>query len=343
MEAFAEWTADFVVNAAWQIPVIAVASYAALRLLGRPHPQLEHTVWLGALATSVAMPAWAASRAIGGHPVEVVVDAPWIAAEFLGYAFWAGTAVGVSPFVRSWNHVRWLRALPIVGTPSDRLLQINEACSRELAIRTPQIKICDVPSPAMVGSVNPVILLPRSFAAERDDRILRAAVGHEAAHIARKDFRTNFWTELMSIAIAAHPVTHWMKTRLKASREKACDAVVIERVLNPQDYARSVLHLAVSLGGKSELRLAPGVLDGGAVASRMRALLDRRAYATSIAGRCVLVLVAVAFLLTGWHSAHWLRPGMPEVSLAPPKPPPPPPSPREIKRRLSIANQQNRQ
>lgn len=342
MEAFADWTAVFIVNAAWQIPTIAVASFAALRLIGRPHPQVEHTIWISALAASVVLPAWAASRAVGGRSAQVTVDAPWLAAELLGFAFWASVAVGVFLFVRSWNHVRWLKRLPAEAAPSDRLLQITEGCARALVIPTPQLKICDVPAPATVGGARPVVLLPRSFAAQRGEAMLRAAVAHEAAHIARKDFRVNFWIELLSIAVAAHPVTHWMKTRLKASREKACDAVVAERVLNSREYARSVLHLAASLGAKGEVRLAPGVLDGGDLASRMRSLLDRRAYATSMASRCVLALTAAAFLLTGWHSAQWLRPRMPELSLVPPKPPPPPPSPREIKRRLSNANRQNR-
>ncbi len=335
MEAFVDWTAVFVVNAAWQIPVIAAASFAALRLIRRPHPQTEYMLWVGALAASVALPAWAASRVAGGRSAQVSVDAPWIAAELLVFAFWGSIAMGVCLFLRSWNHVRVLRRLPLAAAPSDTLLKIAEISASALAIPRPEVKICDVPAPATVGSKRPIVLLPRSFALERDEAVLSAAVAHEVAHISRRDFRFNFWLELLATVVAAHPVTQWIKTRLKASREKACDAVVAERILNSQEYARSVMTLVSSLGNNTQARLAPGVLDAGDLTSRIRALLDRRAYATAMANRCGFALATAALLLTGWFSAQWLRPRMPDppVSLASPEPPPPPaPPPRVMKR-----------
>ena len=336
MEALVDWTAVFVVNAAWQIPVIAVASFAALRLIRRPHPQTEYMLWIGALAASVVLPAWAASRVAGGAAARVSVDAPWIAAELLVFSFWGSVAIAACLFLRSWNHVRVLRRLPAAAAPSDTLLKIAEISANALAIPRPEVKICDVPAPATVGSRRPIVLLPRSFALERDEAILSAAVAHEEAHISRQDFRFNFWLELLSTAVAAHPVTHWIKTRLRASREKACDAIVAERILNSQEYARSIMTLASSLGAKTQVRLAPGVLDAGDLTSRIKALLDRRARATTIANRRGFVLAAATCLLTGLFSAQWVRPRMPDLSFASPKPPPPPLPPSRLMKRPNL-------
>ena len=341
MDTLAGWTADFIVNAAWQIPTIAVISYAALRVMGRPHPRVEHLVWTAALVASVALPAWAATQPGGSGSPALLVESPWLAAELLGLAFLASLALGAFSFARSWSYVRRLRRLPALADPSDEMLQVAESCAQALAITTPQVKICDVQGPATIGVTHPVVLLPQDFSSQEDGAVLRAAIGHEAAHIARKDYLVNLLAELLSIAIGAHPVTYWIKRHLKASREKACDAVVADRVLSSRDYARSVLSLAAANGAGREVRLAPGVLDGGDLASRLRALLDRRTYATSLASRVVLLVAAAALLVVGWNSAHWLRPKMPEFSPAVPKAPPPPP--KELKRRLSDANPNTQQ
>ena len=75
-EALVDWTAVFVANAIFQVPVVAAGAYVVVRLMGRPHPQVEHLVWAGASTASVLLPFWTAARAYSKTPTQVSLEAP---------------------------------------------------------------------------------------------------------------------------------------------------------------------------------------------------------------------------------------------------------------------------
>ena len=69
-------------------------------------------------------------------------------------------------------------------------------------------------------------------------------LAHEMAHVARRDFLTNLFCELLSLPISFHPLTYLIKREIDRTRELACDELVTRRVLAPKVYARSLLWAA---------------------------------------------------------------------------------------------------
>jgi Zn-dependent protease with chaperone function len=59
-----------------------------------------------------------------------------------------------------------------------------------------------LPGPVTLGRA---IILPESLLAERSEDVLTTAIGHEMAHIARRDFVCNFLFELLYLPVSFQP------------------------------------------------------------------------------------------------------------------------------------------
>ncbi len=53
------------------------------------------------------------------------------------------------------------------------------------------------------------------------------AIGHESAHIARRDFALNVLLELLSIPVSFYPAAWLMRRRIVQAREMPCDELVV--------------------------------------------------------------------------------------------------------------------
>ena len=98
--------------------------------------------------------------------------------------------------------------------------------------------------PYTIGTLRPLIVLPMSFSSDIDESRLLSVLGHEMAHVARRDFLTNLICELITIPVAFHPLTFLIKQQLDRTRELACDELVTNHILAPRVYARSLLWAA---------------------------------------------------------------------------------------------------
>ena len=94
-------------------------------------------------------------------------------------------------------------------------------------------------SPFPVGSLRPVVFLPRPVLA--DAAVLESALAHELAHVARWD---SLWLRLQHLVQAFyffHPLV-WLAAReLDREREQICDAMVLTRGVAARAYAGSLL------------------------------------------------------------------------------------------------------
>ncbi len=98
--------------------------------------------------------------------------------------------------------------------------------------------------PYTIGTLRPLIVLPEAFCTNGNDARLLSVVGHEVAHVARRDFLTNLLCELIALPISFHPVVFLIKQRIDRTRELACDELVSTHILPPRVYARSLLWAA---------------------------------------------------------------------------------------------------
>jgi len=80
--------------------------------------------------------------------------------------------------------------------------------------------------------------------AETSEDVLTTAVGHEMAHIARRDFAANLLYELLYLPISFHPAAMWIHREIDRTREMACDELVTARLIEPRAYAQSIMSIA---------------------------------------------------------------------------------------------------
>jgi tetratricopeptide (TPR) repeat protein len=107
--------------------------------------------------------------------------------------------------------------------------------------------------------------------------VLTTAVGHEMAHIARRDFGCNLMYEVLSTPIGFHPAVWLMQREIERTREMACDELVTHRLMDAGVYARSIVSIANGMMALPRPGYTLGVFDGDILEARIRRLMERPA------------------------------------------------------------------
>jgi beta-lactamase regulating signal transducer with metallopeptidase domain len=180
--------------------------------------------------------------------------------------------------------IAWIRSRTLVrmSVASDIGAPIDVRCSD------------DVVAPAVIGILNPVILLPRYALMALTPVQIRSIIAHELWHVRRRDNLAAAIQALAQILFWFHPLVWWIGVKLVAEREYACDEGVVEDGHDPLDYAATLLHVCrESLA--SRLMCAAGI-DGGDLSARVRAIVSQRVPS----GRRLVGRVVVGATLIGW-------------------------------------------
>ncbi|HEY0513108.1 MAG TPA: M56 family metallopeptidase [Thermoanaerobaculia bacterium] len=317
-----EWPVlTFVLNALWQVPLAAAAGLAGDRLLHRSPARLRHLLWLAVLGVAVALPAAAgfgpllprpATRAAAA-PVEIpergASEAAWRAAlptgpshvsagaATLGAGLWGLTVVAFGLRLgRAWLGARRLvrRAQPL--EIPNAFVPLVDRCRAALGVRGEILGSPDLPGPVTVGVRRPAILLPSRFFDTASPEEVTAALGHELAHIRRRDYVVSLLCEALLLPIAFHPAARLLRRRLTETREMACDEAVVNGLVRRQAYARSLLALAAAGAGLPRPSITLGALDAHTLEVRMKRILDSQPRAGSRPARAAL---GAALLLLG--------------------------------------------
>jgi len=129
-----------------------------------------------------------------------------------------------------------------------------------------------VSGPVTVGNA---IILPESMLSETAEDLLTTAIGHEMAHIARRDFSLNLVYELLYLPISFHPAAWVIHRAIQHTREIACDELVTQRLIQPGAYARSIMTIAAGMPAHGSPGYTLGVFDGDILEERIRRLMER--------------------------------------------------------------------
>ncbi len=132
----------------------------------------------------------------------------------------------------------------------------------------------EVAGPVTAGRA---IILPESLLAEQSVDVLTTAIGHEMAHIARRDFVCNLLYEVLQLPIGFHPAAWLIHREIERTREMACDELVTERLMDAGIYARSILSIATGMMTLPRPGYTLGVFDGDILEERIRRLVERPA------------------------------------------------------------------
>jgi TonB family protein len=323
MSSFSIVIASYLVNSVWEAVVIAAAGWLASRLLKRMGPHAEHIVWVSTLALAVLMPAlpfvlW----------LRAFLHIPSAATEHLSVSFVAAqgrepihasvyllpTAIGL-PFLclyigsllyfalRLFWSLRCTtllsrKSVPLTLTPQQD--EIWRDCERSFSLGAVRILVSSqISGPVTLGMRAPVLLIPAGFALNCSTQDFLAALGHESAHIKRRDFLKNLFYEIGSLALAYHPAIWLIKSQIAQTRELVCDAMVTERLIKSRSYARSLLRLATMVTESSQASAvyAIGIFDANILEKRiMRMNVQKQNLGSAI--KYALLIPAVLCLLS---------------------------------------------
>lgn len=293
--------ASYVVNALWEIPLIACAGWVSSRMLRRWGPQPQHVMWVGTLLLCVIAPAVplfagllhmeffshggtaaiqtlmvneagvsAAARAVIGLPVWTIWSVFGLYLCTLAYfatrLLWM--IAGARGLVRASTPVRMdgdIAALwgKVRGAFAEGNVELRRTGNLHGVVT--------------IGARRQAVVLPESFLEQCAEQDFVSAMGHELAHIERRDYAKNLLYESVSLLAAFHPVIWMVKTRIVESREMICDAMVVERLIDGKAYRQSLLRLAERMmDARTAAIHAVGIFDANILEERIMAMKEER-------------------------------------------------------------------
>jgi beta-lactamase regulating signal transducer with metallopeptidase domain len=245
-------------NAIWQVALVGIAGSVAARLCRAAPARQRFVVLAAALVLASVLPWLAIAPRVGPRSLPSSTPLPSVlrthAAEATGLTPPQATAgFAVDPRILRVTAAAWgiylLHGIAAIAWSVWRARGIRRRSrpapeNSRTALRTLDVRVSDCVSvPVTVGVVRPVVVLPAWCADLPDGALLSAIVGHEAAHVRRRDAAVGLVLECIALPIAWHPCARWMKRDLFLAREQACDESVAEG-LGALEYARALLDVA---------------------------------------------------------------------------------------------------
>jgi hypothetical protein len=168
-------------------------------------------------------------------------------------------------------------------------------------------------APITVGWFRPVAILPE-HSHEWSRAQLDAVLIHEREHARRRDPLVQ-WLALLNRAVFwFHPLAWWLERRLAALAEDTCDAAVLARGHDAQDYAEYLVDIAraVTRAG-SRVKVVGTAMPGPRLARRIEQLLNRTS-APRVSRTRMVCTVAACAVSSAICAAATLEPASPQRS-----------------------------
>src|SRR5262245_42262517 len=334
MRAISQLLLTFLLNACWQIVFITLAAALCAWFLRRTSARYRYLLWVIALASSLVAPLLTSSRLLEGkssEPARVQVSTQTEkAGEFFADRFIPPDTQPARPApLRQANSfvpitrnmaalvvvfyllllgyrsgklfVAWRRTRAIAGSAylvdlPARVQTVISECQAALGISRARIMLStSVAAPITAGIRDPLVILPERLLQEADRDVLTSAIGHELAHVLRRDYLLNLFCELIALPLSFHPATALLKRRIRETRELGCDELVTDKLLEPAIYARSLVQLASAaiMVGRPTKTITVGIVDSDILEERVMAILNK----PKLGHRLKNLLLAVATLV----------------------------------------------
>jgi TonB family protein len=327
MNSFQHWLITFLLNSFWQVPLIALAAIVAARLMTPASWRARHLLFIAALLIAILLPVWSASTSTAKPGESIAVSilpgtrddgaANQSARHRLTPRHYSGSLhiapafsntvalvyltilLGQAGFLLwKWRATqKLLRHATPAELPND--LSIQWRCwQQSFNVGNVNLFVSEqVSGPVTLGFRNATLIVPPDFIANATREETAAALGHELAHIARRDFLINLLLEMASLPIAFHPACWLLKKHIDESRELACDAMAVSASNSTEIYARSLLSLAQTIcaAPAATATNALGIFEANILEKRIMHLIDRKPASTpaaiflSLAGACSLL------------------------------------------------------
>jgi TonB family protein len=203
----------------------------------------------------------------------------------------------VSRFASAWLRTsRLARQTHPIELPEVAAMIVRE-CQAALGVSRVRITGSDsVTLPVTLGIFHPQVVLPEKLLADQDHDVLRSAIGHELAHVRRRDYLLNLIYEIIYLPLSFHPAAALVRRRINQTRELACDALVAEKLLDPQAYARSLVRLIGSATPFGRPSMTVGIGDADILEVRIMSLLEKSGL-KSRKNKLMLIVAAIVLIV----------------------------------------------
>ncbi|HEV2448142.1 MAG TPA: M56 family metallopeptidase [Candidatus Sulfopaludibacter sp.] len=311
METISRALLTFLLNAVWQVPLVAAVAVLACRAMRHGPASHRHAVWVAALGASLLLPmASVRTAAVDGSSLRLAVPpaeqavantsgsavpapavakpvrtpggrtisyAPSVGAILLG-AYLLFLLVRFGVLLWRWIQTEDLREGSSLRSMPPLVEKVWQRCLEAFGLYDVELlSSSSVPSPAAAGAWRKTIILPESLLAGTSEDMLATAIGHEMAHLARRDFAWKMVYEFVFLPISFHPAAFLIRRGIEETREMACDELVTRRLLEPGVYARSIVSIASAMAALPRPGYTLGVFDGDILERRIRRLVERPA------------------------------------------------------------------
>ncbi|NJK91064.1 MAG: hypothetical protein HC904_04060 [Blastochloris sp.] len=323
-------------QASWQASLLALVILIARWVLGRLlNPRMLYTLWLLVLLR-LLMPALPESPVGGGSHRFLLApmpgDFPMVAVEAASIPhveslvesttlstasaiqdsvsliqklswIWGMGVMGMGVWILAVNlkFRRQVRLLPRLNNPRLEELWVD-ACTQMAVKRPPRIVVSDqVGGPALLGSWDPVLLLPPILAEVHTEEEWKLIFLHEAAHLKRGDLWVQTLLTSLRILHWFNPVMHFVFRQIQKDREPATDACVLAHVGETQKmmYGQTLLKVLERHQRHQAPMTLVGVMENrGGLKRRFSliALFQKRAYSWSILAVGLVLGLGLFFL-----------------------------------------------
>jgi HEAT repeat protein len=215
-----------------------------------------------------------------------------------------------------------------VREPAAELRTMLARIARRLGLSRP-VRIAEsllVDSPAVIGWLRPVVLVPASLASGLTPLQVEAILAHELAHVRRHDYLVNLAQALVETLLFYHPAVWWISARVREEREHCCDDLAVAVCGDGRVYAAALL----SLEEHRAPRLAAAA-TGGALLSRIRRLVVPAPAHAETAPRWIAAVAGLALVLALGGARLLAAAAAPDPLRDPPATLPPIPTAHEMR------------
>jgi len=329
-------------NTTIKISLIVLAAMAATVLLRRRSAAVRHFVLAAALACAAATPAlrlvapawqatagtwFTASRAVLiDRPLAVLDDSAsttplsgprgpeggrWntaAVARSLGTIWLTGVAAGLFVLLIGLIRLAWIasRAVRVADGP---WVDAAADLARAYGLHRPPLVLQGSHSSLLGtwGFVRAKVLLPADAPDWPADRI-RIVLGHELAHVRRRDWIVQLAAELLRAIYWFNPLLWLACTRLRLESEHACDDAVLTLGVEGQAYATELIDLARAFRSARPVFVpAAAIARPSSLERRVRAMLnvhlDRDPITRTASLAAAIVLAVVTVLVAGFGAS----------------------------------------
>ena len=192
---------------------------------------------------------------------------PWLA-----FAWALGVLVLSFRLLLGWLQTQTMKSNGL-ELDSPALVKVMEDLRRRLGIQQAVrlYQSADIQTPAVIGWVKPVVLLPTCALTGLTMDQLTAVLAHELAHIRRHDYLVNLLQSLVEILLFYHPAVWWVSGEIRKERENCCDDMALDVCSNRRNYIEALLQLE---DGRNTETLALAA-TGGSLLQRVARMLGK--------------------------------------------------------------------